>query len=183
MPQNTEVKRWGEVIPNLLYRSGQISSDQIEEILRTHDIQTIVNLTYDVPELEEQQAEAAAVEKLNIEMLRFPLRGWGTGKVAHYVGAVVAIHNAVLSNKKTLVHCSAGTQRTGGVLTVYKLLVKSEDPATVYEEMKFYGWNPDDEGDKFLIGFLNDMMEVFAAELLEQGVINAIPNPMPQLPL
>jgi len=173
-------RKWGVVVPEKIYRSGQLSAQLVEQMLQTHGIKVIVDLTYeDLPNEPEQQEELVAAEKLGIEHKRFPLRGWGTGKVTHYVDAVAAIDQAVKEGKPVLVHCTAGAQRTGGVLATYQMLIENRDPALVRQEMMLYGWDP--EEDKFMLGYLNDSMELFAEMLVEKGVIDVVPRPVPQL--
>lgn len=173
-------KKWGVVVPGKIYRSGQLSEHLVEKMLQQHGIKVIVDLTYeDLPNEPEQREELAAAERLGIEHKRFPLRGWGTGKVSHYVAAVMAIDQAVKENKPVLVHCTAGAQRTGGVLAVYQILLQQQQPSDVMREMMQYGWDP--EADKFMLGYLNDSMELFAEMLVEAGVLEAVPEPVPQL--
>jgi protein tyrosine/serine phosphatase len=164
----------------MIYRSGQLNQYLAERMLRTRDIEVIVDLTFeDLPNEPGQRAELAAAEKLGIQHHRFPLRGWGTGKIEHYVGAVEQIDRAVRQGKPVLVHCTAGAQRTGGVLAVYRLLIEGAHPQEVMREMQQYGWDPVD--DEFMLGFLNDNMREFARRLKEKGVIEQIPVPLPRL--
>ena len=107
-------KRWGTVIPEKVFRSGQLSESIVESMLAMNQIQVILDLNgkdiYDP----EQCEELVAAEKLGIEVHRFQLCGDGTGDLDRYANAVALVDQTAKENKRLLVHCSAGTKRTGG---------------------------------------------------------------------
>jgi protein tyrosine/serine phosphatase len=173
-------KRFGVVEQGRIYRSGQLSAALIKKVLAEHNIRVIVDLTTNEANNPDQQVEEKAAAGLNIKILRFPLRGNGTGDVNCYVGAVTAIANAEKENLPVLVHCAAGTQRTGGVIAVYRLLVQKKDPAFVISEMKRYDWSP--KGNPDLPLYLNSNMAHLAEMLKQAGVIEEIPAVIPQIP-
>jgi protein tyrosine/serine phosphatase len=172
-------KRFGVVEQGRIYRSGQISAALIKKVLAEHNIRVIVDLTTNEPNDPDQRADKKAAAELNIKILRFPLSGNGTGDVNYYAGAVTAIANAEKENLPVLVHCAAGTQRTGGVIAVYRLLVQKKDPAFVISEMKRYDWSP--KGNPDLPLYLNSNMAQLAEMLKQAGVINEVPSPLPAL--
>ena len=171
-------KRWGAVVPGRVYRSGQISRWMLDEMLAQHGIATIVDLQRIDERSADQQYEIATAERLQIELLRFPLAGNGTGQIARYAGAVEAIARAERTGKPVLVHCAAGSQRTGGVVAVYRMLVRGDSPAVALEELQRFRWDPESP----LVPFLNAHMAQFAQMLVERGVIERIPDPLPMLP-
>jgi protein tyrosine/serine phosphatase len=177
---NLVPKRFGVVEQGFIYRSGQLSAPLAKKVLAEHNIRVIVDLTSDNPKNTDQQAEKKAAAELNIKTLRFPLGGKGTGDVNEYAHAIVAIVDARKNNLPVLVHCAAGTQRTGGVIAAYRLLVEKKDPAFVINEMKHYGWNAKDNPN--LLPYLNGNMAVLAEMLKQAAAIDEIPNPLPQLP-
>jgi protein tyrosine phosphatase (PTP) superfamily phosphohydrolase (DUF442 family) len=172
-------KRFGVVEQGSIYRSGQLSASLVKKVLADHNIRVIVDLTNDDPKNQDQQAEKKAAAELNIKVLRFPMSGKGTGDVNYYASAVAAIANAEKQNLPVLVHCAAGTQRTGGVIAMFRLLVQKKDPAFVISEMKHYGWNAKDNPD--LLPYLNSNMALLAEMLKQAGVINEVPSPLPKL--
>ena len=172
-------KRFGVVVPGQIYRSGQISSTLIKKVLTQHNIGVIINLSGYNPNDPDKKAEQQAAEELNIKVLRFPLSGKGTGDVNNYAGAVAAIADANKQGLPVLVHCTAGAQRTGGVIAVYRLLIEKKDPAFVIDEMKHYGWNPKDNPE--LVPYLNGNIAQLSVLLKQAGVINEIPDPLPVL--
>jgi len=173
-------KRFGVVEQGLIYRSGQLSSSLVKKVLVEHNIRVIVDLTTDDPNNSDQQAEKKTAEEPNAKILRFPLRGNGTGDVNNYARAITAIVDAEKNNLPVLVHCAAGAQRTGGVIAAYRLLVQKKDPDFVISEMKRYGWKP--KSNPELLAYLNNNMAELATLLKQAGVINEIPSPVPQLP-
>ncbi len=175
------LKRFGIVEPGKIYRTGQLSAPLIKHFLEKRNIRVIVDLTSDDANDPDQQAEKRAAAELGIEVVKLPLKGNGTGDVNNYARAVAAISLADKNGRPVLVHCAAGTQRTGGVIAVYRLLVQKKDPGFTLGEMKRYGFNP--KRNPALLPYLNDNMTDFAALLKQAGIIDEVPEPLPQLPL
>ena len=174
-------KRFGVVEQGRIYRSGQISAPLIKKILTKYNIRVIIDLTSHDPNNHDKQAEKQAAAGLNIKVLKFPMSGNGTGDVNDYVSAVAAIANAEKQNLPVLVHCAAGAARTGGVIATYRLLVQKADPNIVVNEMGKYGY-PIHDNKRSLLPFLNNNMAEFAIRLKQAGVIQEIPDPLPQIP-
>ncbi|MGA2094307.1 MAG: tyrosine-protein phosphatase [Sedimentisphaerales bacterium] len=173
-------KKFGVVVPGRVYRSGQISSTLIKKVLTQNNIRVIIDLGAYDPNDHDKIAEEKVVDELGIKLLRFPLKGNGTGDVNNYAGAIAAIAEADKQSLPVLVHCSAGAQRTGGVIAVYRVLVQKMDPNIVEDEIEKYGCDIDDR--PILRSFLNDNMAELAMRLKQAGVIDQIPAPIPQLP-
>jgi hypothetical protein len=172
-------KRFGTVYSGELYRSGQISRWMFEKTIRANGIQVVIDLNGIEPTDEHQAAEIASAEKLNLELHRFQLAGDGRGDIRRYADAIAVIHQSRLVGKPTLVHCSAGTQRTGGVVATYRMLVRGESPSKAWDEMVQYGWRPAREQE--LLDYINGNMRELAGLLVERGVIARIPDPLPRL--
>ncbi|MBN1361399.1 MAG: dual specificity protein phosphatase family protein [Sedimentisphaerales bacterium] len=172
-------KRWGVVEAGIICRSGQLSAALVKRTLIEHGIKVIVNLTAETNADKDQQAEREAAQELGIEVKRFPLRGDGTGDITQYAGAVEAVVEAKRAGKPVLVHCAAGSQRTGGTIAFYRLLVEGRSPAFVVEEMTRYDWDPKD--DTILLEYINAHIGELAAMLKDRGVIEEIPDPLPVL--
>ena len=171
--------KWGCVEPNSIYRSGQLSDALVEKTLKKHGIQVIVALNGFSPENPWQAAEKQAADKLKIEHKRFILKGDGTGDIENYAKTIEAIVQAKQENKRILVHCSAGELRSGGTLGCYRMLVNGDDPKEVLKEMLRYGYEP--RRDDALVPFINKNMGKLAELLVEKGVIQEVPDPLPVL--
>jgi predicted protein tyrosine phosphatase len=174
-------KRWGVVKAGAIYRSGQLSDALVYRMLKDHKIERVIDLTCGIPvDGRYQLAERDAIEKLNIESIMIPLRGNGTGSIENYSQAVSEIHHSVQQGRPVLVHCSAGSQRTSGVLTYYLVLVQHLNPVEVVGSMRQYGYGPKQSPE--LIAFLNRNMRRMAYQLVEKGVLEAVPDKLPLLP-
>lgn len=172
------VKRWGIVVPGLIYRSGQLSTGVIERMLRKHGIRVIINLRGRRGSSPEHVREAEVARALNIRLVSLPLKGDGTGELQQYCRAIQHMAAAERDRSPLLVHCAAGAQRTGGVVAAYRLLVQKAPPELVYDEMRRYGWKPDNTA---LLDYLNDNMAELAHMLAAAEVIDAVPDPAPHL--
>jgi predicted protein tyrosine phosphatase len=172
-------KRFGVVEQGSIYRSGQLHADLVEKTLRKHDIQVVVSLVGRDPNDENQNAEYAAVEKLGLDFKCYPLLGDGTGDLENYVRAIQAMVEARQLGQPVLVHCAAGAQRTGGAIAFYRLLVDQHDPDDVYKELRQYDWR--DKPGHPLLPYLNANMRAMAERLVDLGIIDQIPDPLPQL--
>jgi protein tyrosine/serine phosphatase len=172
-------KRFGVVEEGLIYRSGQLHPALVEKTLAEHGIRRIISLSPDDPQNAEHNAEIDAALKLGIERENYPLRGDGTGDLRSYGRAVRSIVRARDAGEPVLVHCAAGAQRTGGAIAFYRLLVRGDEPALVFDEMTDYDWDPKD--DRILLEYINDHMQELAYTLLQEGVIDEVPEPLPVL--
>ena len=172
-------KRWGCVEQGAIYRSGMLSSALIKRTLEKNDIEVIISLTGEKPEDPDHIAEVQTARELGIELLRFGLGGDGTGDIENYALAIAAIVKAKAEGKPVQVHCAAGTQRTGGVVACYRLLVKGDAKDDVLREMRSYDWDPKDNPK--LVPYINENMHRLATRLVELGVIQSVPDPLPVL--
>lgn len=173
-------KRWGVVEEGAIYRSGQLSRHLVKPMLEQHGIRVVVDLTEGDRSDEDQRAERWTIAELGIEAYRFPLIGDGTGDIRQYAAAVAAIAAAKRDGKPVLVHCHAGAQRTGGVIAAYRLLVeRTRSPSDVFAELPRFGWQRG--RDDVLLAYLNSHLEELAKLLVERGVIDEVPSPLPRL--
>ena len=173
-------KRFGVVEEGVLYRSGQISAAVIKKTLQKHNIGVIIMMSGDDPQNYDKQTEKKVAEELGIDLYNFPLGGNGTGDVNNYLKSLLTIYQAKQERKPVLVHCSAGAQRTGGVVVLYRFFFQKKDADFVLKELKKYGWKY--KSNPYLPAFLNENMPYLAEKLVEEGVISEIPSPLPKLP-
>jgi protein tyrosine/serine phosphatase len=172
-------KRFAEVIPGHLYRSGQISGRLIEAVLRQYDIEIVIDLNaHEEKWLVDQLAEEQAARNLEIEHLRLPLRGDGTGDIGVYARAIEEIARAQREDKTILVHCAAGTRRTGGVVAAYLMLVEGASTDVVMSELGRHGSRL---SESKLLAYLNESSGALARILVEDGLIDAVPEVLPRL--
>ncbi len=173
-------RAWGEVETGMLYRSGQVHRNLIESTLSEHRIRTILFMSEDKANRPDVQAEAEAARKLGIERLNLPLKGDGSGDIARYADAVEIIARNMKSGDATLVHCHSGTQRTGAAIYFYRVFLDGWSPADAYREMIDAGHDPSD--NKNMKPYVNEHIDDLAHKLVERGVIDRVPNPLPLIP-
>jgi len=175
---------WGVVEEGRIYRSGLMKPNLVKRTLAEHNIRVIVALNGREADDPDQMAQEEAAKELNIEILRFPMRGNGTPGDANaadglrkYAGALAAVVKARRESKPVLIQCGAGTHRTGGIVATYRVLVEKRPPSEAYAELRRYGWDPDKHQD--LLKFLNPNMAELSKIMVEMGVIDRVPNPVP----
>jgi protein tyrosine phosphatase (PTP) superfamily phosphohydrolase (DUF442 family) len=161
-------KRFGVVVPGLVFRSGQISRHRIESVLTTYRIRCVIDLQGDDSNSPEQQAERETVKRLGIRRVSAPLIGDGTGEVEQYAVAVAELVRCRDAGEPVLVHCSAGSQRTGGVVAAYRLLIEGVSQADVLREMQRYDWNP--RRDRILPQYLDRNLPELGRRLNARGI-------------
>ena len=179
-------KRLVAVDEDYLYRSGQISGNLIGSVIDDYEFDSVVALVYYDERRPDQKAEREAAESRGVDWVSLPLRGNGTGDPENYVAALMEIHRVRGDGGRVLVHCAAGVRRAAGVPAVYRMLVEGHAPQVVYEEEldRFVGpfglWGPRPAWESKIVPYLNENMAFFAGRLVEEGVITALPDPIPQ---
>jgi len=170
-------KRFGVVVSDKIYRSGQIDKSLIEKVLREHQIREVVDFTGVEPDNPNQAAEAKTCQKLGIATHRFPLKGNGTGDPEAYVQALKVMAEAASDGRPLLVHCAAGSQRTGAAVAYFRMLIENRPPSEAYREMEKYKWKP--RHDQVLAQYINDHMQEVAEGLVADGTLDKMPSPLP----
>lgn len=111
------------VIAGELYRSGQISPQQLKDYVVEYGIKTIVNLRGDNHGDEWYETEVAQSRDLGIEHIDFGL--WARRELPPERAAQLM---AILRTapKPILIHCKAGADRSGLVSALYLAIIKQE---------------------------------------------------------
>ena len=174
-------KRWGVVVPGEVYRSGMLHPDLWQPTLEQYDIRIIVSLLGEEVGRPDQDAERRVAEALGIERIVLPMRGNGRGDVQRYADAIETIVQARRRQQPTLVHCAAGTNRTGAVVALYRVLIQRQSPGEAAAEMMKYRYNL--QRNRQLLEYLNVSMDAVARELVQRGVLQRVPEPLPQFPM
>ncbi len=167
-------KRWREVVPGRLYRSGQLHQALVESVLKRHNIRLIIDFTERREGDAAQEAELAAAARLGIRHVRLPLDGWGTGRIEHYASALTAMRTAVLSGEPCLVHCAAGSERTGAAVAFYRILFEGVEPWRAVQEMRSCGMRP--HRNRKLLPYMEAALERLP-DLLAAGGVPAMARP------
>ena len=135
-------KRFGEVVPGQIYRSGKLTPAALTKVVRGHDIKTIVDFGAWPEGSRADRREAATAEALGVDRVRLPgLSGDSTGEVNGYVEALRIMNDP--ERQPVLVHCGAGTERTGCVVALYRMFEEGWTMEEAYAEADDKGHSPD----------------------------------------
>jgi protein tyrosine phosphatase (PTP) superfamily phosphohydrolase (DUF442 family) len=162
-----------------IYASGQIDRHLLRQVLVDDHIKVIVSLVSDDPTDPDVSAEMQTASELGIQRFVDPLIGDGTGDIHSYANAVMQIAQAQKENKPVLVHCSSGAQRSNGATFYYRVLVQHWNADDAAREMTRNGHSSKE--NPALIPYLNSHMREMAGLLVQNGVIDQIPDPLPQI--
>jgi protein tyrosine phosphatase (PTP) superfamily phosphohydrolase (DUF442 family) len=179
-------KRLVPVDEDYLFRSGQISEALIGSVIDDYGFDSVIALTSVKREHPDHIAEVEATRSRGVSWTNYPLRGNGTGDPENYVSALTEIHRVRSEGGRVLVHCASGVRRAAGVPSVYRVLVEGHAPDVVYAEEldRFVGpfelWGPRPAWESKIIPYLNENMGLIAQRLVEEGVLSAVPDPIPQ---
>jgi len=132
--QGAYPKRFGVVVDGHLYRSGEVSPIQLARLNKERGVRRVLSLLD--PEAPQSVAERAAAERLGIEWINVPLRGNGESTPAdrERIKQVLSASNEI----PTLVHCAAGSNRTGLAVGLYRIHEQGWTVARVLAEMRDY---------------------------------------------
>jgi len=129
-------KRFAAVVPGRLYRSGAVTPEQLKRLTRELHLRTVVSLLN--PAAEVTRAERRAAERLGLRWINIPLPGNGASTAAQRERIKAALFDP--DNAPLLVHCAAGTNRTGLAVALYRLHRQGWTLEQVLEEMKRFGF-------------------------------------------
>ena len=113
-------KNFGVVEEGRLYRAGGLTEATMRDVVRDHQIRTIVDLGAFDREPEREQSMQKLADELRVKRHTFRLKGDGTGNPNDYVAALRYMTDP--ANQPVLVMCSAGAQRTGAAVILYRCI-------------------------------------------------------------
>jgi protein-tyrosine phosphatase len=132
---------WDEVKRGILYRSGQLSSDQLVQAVKRYNLQTIINLQLPGEEMARERALAA---RLGVDFVNLPMPGDGFGEEWEFREFLRILDD--VERRPVLVHCARGTCRTGAAVALYRYERDGwtlEDVAAEMRRQTYrYGWLP-----------------------------------------
>lgn len=148
--------------PGILYRSGQLTADELREEIRARDIKTVINLGSRTDwDIEVCKAEG-------VELIDMPVGDvWCICGVAAPGHDVVppspydltpfweAIDNAERS--PVLIHCWGGIHRTGVLTGIYRIERQGWTAEDALAEMRLYGFNNRKEKFAEVIDYMHQL--------------------------
>jgi protein-tyrosine phosphatase len=132
---------WDETKRGILYRSGQLTGDQLTAAVQRHGIRTIVNLQMPGEQLTTERALSA---RLGVDFVNLPMPGDGFGEEWQFREILKITDDP--RRRPVLVHCARGTCRTGAAVAMYRFERDGWTLEDVAAEMRrqtyHYGWLP-----------------------------------------
>ena len=162
-------KRFGEVVHDTIFRSGRIHPDIYDSVLKKHEIDTIISLTEKKSNHDWQDQEVELAKQLGIPIYRFPLKGDGTGNPVEYQKALMKLKQEENAGRNVLLHCAAGTNRTGGAIFLYRTIFEQTSDESAISEMRNYGFSEKDNGH--LIQYLKNIRPSVELTLRSEGLL------------
>lgn len=137
---NLSPKNFGVVEPGVLYRSGELTPAAMRDVVTDHGVRTIIDFgAHDLDPAGEAR-ERAVARSLGVRRVVLPLWGDGTGDPNRYADALRIIADPV--SQPVLVHCAAGSERTGCMVALYRDLVQGWDAERALAETRAFGHDP-----------------------------------------
>ena len=134
---NVVPKNFGVVEEGAIYRSGVLTTAAFEDVVEDNDVRTVVDLRH---EARNTQREKAAAEALGLRYVQLPLFGDGRGDPNMYVQALRIMNDP--EAQPVLVHCSAGAERTGGAVALYRHIFEGVPLDEAYAECAEHRHDP-----------------------------------------
>lgn len=139
---NLAPKRFAPVVEGALYRSGQLTPAAMRAVVERHGLRTVVDLRDDDPSDPVMRRARLTAQALGVERVVMPLNGWGTGDPNSYANALRVMSDP--DRHPVLVHCAAGTERTGCAVALFRTIVEGADAETALAESVDRGHDPED---------------------------------------
>ena len=167
--QYIHAKRFREVEPGRMYRSGQMTAAGFREAVDEYHIKTVVNLQHEEPDplLPERWLgkgtvrESELCRQLGVKYLLITPDILPPGNTLDSEPPAVKEWLAVLddeANYPILLHCKAGLHRTGRLTAIYRMEYHGWTPGAALRELRAngYGYVAASEGDDFVIQFVQN---------------------------
>ena len=120
------------VVMGELYRSGQITPQQLDDYTAKYGVKTVVNLRGDSQGSSWYEAEIAESRRLHIDHIDFRLSARQELSSERAEELLALLRTA---RKPILIHCEAGADRSGLVSALYLAIVKHRSPAVAERQL------------------------------------------------
>lgn len=172
-PQNRfQWDHWDVVKPGVLYRSGQLTSDQLAQAVERYGIKTVVN--FQLPD-ESARAERELTERLGAKYVNLPMSGDGFGLEPQFRKVLELVDDP--ERRPVLVHCARGTCRTGSAVALYRYERDGWTIQDVAAEMRRQNYR-----DGWIPGYMLAMSKTKPSWIPRQLQEVEPPTPQPDLP-
>lgn len=142
---NLVPKNFGVVEPGVLYRSGELTPEAMRDAVTDHGVRTIIDFgAHDLDPAGEAR-ERSVAESLGVRRVVLPLWGDATGDPNRYAEALRIITDP--ASQPVLIHCAAGSERTGCMVALYRDLVQGWDKDRALAEAADFRHDPQKNPD------------------------------------
>jgi hypothetical protein len=146
-----ENKRFREVAPGKVYRSGQMTADGFIRAVQRYDIRTIVNLQDEYPDPDIQLSvlgggtikETELCRRLGVRYVHLRPDLVSKREAPTRRPKVLDPYLAMMDDPKTypvLLHCKAGLHRTGVLVAAYRMEYEGWSPRRALEDLRDNGF-------------------------------------------
>lgn len=171
-------RNFGVVEEGRIYRSGQLSRFLLERTLEEHGIDLVIDLARDDGDDADEEAQREIVKTMGLEMLQVQsLDGSGAGDPEDYVTAMKALLDARAQDQQVLVHCAAGSERTGAMVALYRMLYQGWDGDRAYEE--YLSYRASEPEVPRLSRWMRENLPRIVQRLHEEGRLDQVPATLP----
>ena len=132
--------RFAVVDEGSLYRSGKLTPAALKKVITERDIRTVIDLGAWEEGSKDDRLAQATCESLGVTRYRFNLYGDTRGNPNAYVQALRLIEEK--SNLPMLIHCGAGTERTGCLVVFHRHFHQGVPVEEAYAEARERGHSP-----------------------------------------
>jgi tyrosine-protein phosphatase SIW14 len=167
--QYVHAKRFREVDPGKIYRSGQMTANGFRENVERFGIKTVVNLQHEQPDplLADDWLgtphirESEVCRELGVKYILMTPDVLPPGNTVETEPPVVKDWLALLDDERNypiLLHCKAGLHRTGRLTAIYRMEYHGWSPGEALRELRAngYGYVSSSERDEFVIQFIQN---------------------------
>lgn len=137
---NVIPKNFGVVEEGRVYRSGELTPAAMERVVREHHIKTIIDLGAFEPGTAGELRMSRTAKALGVDRFLGNLEGDARGNPNYYLQALKIMSDP--ARQPVLVHCGAGSERTGCIVAIYRNAVQGVPLGEGYEEARHYRHDP-----------------------------------------